>query len=297
MPTFPQLEKPQGAEIGGLTLALGLFTVKVDAVALRRPNSKNEAGGKMICGHPHDAPTPVKEYYICADDHRNTRGTCGKARLLDGVLVPLDPGAKIEAVTGGLRANELALTPHPAGEVEAWTRPEGAGYRLRLQKDAATSESSAYATLLDLASDPDTVLCGPMVVGSTRRFWVLREWQGQLYIEARIETADLAPPDVQALPEPIEKLVATARMVRDAMLEPFDPALHRHDAKAAVDKLAAAVLANPGAVVTAAAVDETTSVEGLLAGLEDMLAKQRTKKNAAARKAAGKKAPAKAKAG
>jgi hypothetical protein len=292
VPTFPTLLTPQRNEAAGLAISAlgGLLNVKLDGAPIRRPKSRGEAGTKLLCPDPsHEAPATVNERFVCADGHAHTRSEMLRGRELDdGTIVPIvDDGARVEAVTGGLPKGELSLNPHPADEVDAFTRPDGIALRLRLPRKHATADTDLYAALVALAADPRYRWVGPMVVGSTRRFWVLTVWHGQLLLEGRIETADLAPPDevpAPAHPDVAEKLAARAAEFVAELAEPFDPDVYRHDAKAAIDQLAAATDAN---LDTATPVQVAPSVENLLGMLDDQLAKRRAKRDTA------KKAPAK----
>lgn len=291
-PTFPVLAKAQSAEAADCTVTLGLLSLRVDAVAQKRPNSANEGGTRLVCHFKHDQPMPLSQQYVCADGHSQTRSEALKAREMeDGTLVYITEEARSAAVTGGIPDKELALTPHPAADIDQWTRPEGTGFRVRLGKKASSLDRELYTVLLNLAADDDVALVGIMKTSGTRRLWRLTVWQGQLFLEARIETGNLAPPDDLDLPAVNDKLLAMARELRDELAEPFDPTVYAHDVKAAVDAAAAESAAEGGTAVGAV----SASVEGLLDSLGDALAAKRAEK-AAATKAAGKKTPARSKA-
>lgn len=294
--SFAALDKPQTANggIAGMKISLGgLLNLTVDAIPVRRPNSKTDTATRLTCPDGHDQPTRVEQRYVCPDGHTNGRGALGQARELpDGTLVAIDRQDRKAAVTGDLPRGVISIDVRPAAQVAAFTLPAGPTLRLRPQRDKTADDVMLYHAFLELASNSEWALVGPMSNGDTRHLWWVRAWNGQLLVEARVETAELAPPDDIPFPADTEKaawLAATAAELAVGMLADFEPDEYRHDAEAAIDALAR----QSATTAPAAAKSSAPTVDSLIGQMEDMIAKQRKARDARAAKAKpAKKAPA-----
>lgn len=293
MPAFPVLDKQQRAGATDVTLSWNMMAIRVALAPQRRPNAAKDTATRYVCPDQHDKPTPVTEQLVCPDGHAHTRSEMLTAREMeDGTLVIVDKTVKTEAVTGGQEEKELNLVAVPRDQLDRWTRPDEVAHRVRLEKKPSTTDRKLYRAYLELAADPEIVLVGTMVISGKRRMFSVERWNDQLLLQSRIETADLAPPDavgdlLPAADDPeMTTLVSRLREAVGALTVDFDPDEFRHDAKAALDKVAASIASGDTPAVTTAG--EAGSADDLLGALDGLIAQAKPAKKPAAKKAAAK---------
>ncbi len=308
---FPELARKQSATSTDVRISWQMMQLTVSLVPQRRPNSRKDTETRMVCPQLHEhtvpvdpddpdgetvvVPVRVNEFYICPAGHKGTRGEMLSAREIPGAtdddeptLVIVDKEAKAAAVGGDQPEKELNLIAVPRDQLDSYTRPDEAAVRVRLDKKPSATDRKLYAAYRALAADGEMAMVGTMTISGKRRLYVLSVWNDQLILESRIETADLAPPDELDVPDAgdaeIAPLVAKFREAMHSTMVDFDADDFRHDAKGALDALAAAVANGDAPPVTAG--ESGAGVDDLLAALDSVVQsttkKKATKKDKAA---------------
>lgn len=214
-------EARQKTYASGISLNLGMFSLMVDAVPVRKTNSTKAVQMKSVCPSCTD-PTTVTQQYVCENGHGPfTSGQLAKAKEVDGALVAIS-ATEAEAIKGTEREGEFNLQVCPADELEAATRPSEAAYRLRLGKKGV--QADRYALLVDLVSDPATAIYGLCKLNgrSTMTPYRLLKWKGQLVMQSLIRPEDLGEID-EAVPGCDPKFLEMGKALLEASRAPFDP--------------------------------------------------------------------------
>lgn len=213
------------ATASNVTVSFGLISFPVDLVpAVRSKSSKaKSASTKMVCPTcmGNNNLNPLKQQYVCSHDGEHgpfAKGDAGTALEIDGELhkPTLDQLAALAQVDG-VRGT-VALTVHPADQVEAHTMPSGNIYRLRPRGDGMH-----YGLVMRLVADMNAAfLCEVTNKGATLLYRALVR-------DEMLVLAELVRPSEFHEAEPVEvaafdeKLIATGRVLVESLMEDFDP--------------------------------------------------------------------------
>lgn len=242
------------ATASNVTVSFGLISFPVDLVpAVRsRSNKAKSASTKMVCPTcmSDNNLNPLKQQYVCLHDSEHgpfARGDAGTALEIDGVLhKPSAEHVAALAQVDGVR-DTVALTVHPADQVDAHTMPSGNIYRLRPRGDGMH-----YSLVMRLVADMNVAfLCEVTNKGATLLYRALVR-------DEMLVLAELVRPSEFHEPEPVgvaafdEKLIATGRVLVESLLEDFDPKSFADRRKERLMALAASVGADEVPVSPAA---------------------------------------------
>lgn len=208
-----------------VTVSFGLISFPVDLIsAVETKQRKAQTASKtMVCPtcQADGRLSPLRQQYTCSHDGSHgpvARGDAGVAVKVDGELRAVDPAAieEAEQVTGV--RDVIALTVHPAADVEGCTFPSGNIYRLRPR-----GNESHYGLVLNLAADTAVAFVCEVTNKGATLLYRLVERDGMLVLvelvrpERLTESFDL--PDVSFDP----RLMDQGKVLVESMLEPFFP--------------------------------------------------------------------------
>lgn len=208
-----------------VTVSFGLVSFPVDLIsAVQTKQAKAKTASKtMICPvcEADDQLSPLRQVYQCSHDSAHgpiAKGDAGTAITIDGELHRADPNAMAEAdQVEGVR-DVIALTVHPAGEVEACTFPSGNIYRLRPRGNEAH-----YGLVLNLVADRSRAFLAEVTNKGATLLYRLIERDGVLVLAELVRPERLTDPfdlpDVSFDP----RLLETGESLVRSMCEPFFP--------------------------------------------------------------------------
>jgi len=207
-----------------VTMLGGMMTLKVDALACRKPEERVEF--KLVVP-ASETPEPTKpvQMYVHPDDVDSASGPvrmwkvseCERAREIDGILYRVTQEEIDAAKEPVIEKGAIDIKVHRAADVEAQTRPSGAVYRLRPK-----AVPHVYAMLVDLASDPDLAFLGEMTVRDVQRLYRLTSWNGALLLQECIRPGEFYDAEDYRHDYP-EALLDKMREAVAATVEDFEP--------------------------------------------------------------------------
>lgn len=221
-----------------VTVSFGLISFPVDLVpATRSKTTKAESvSTKTVCPTCTE-PNPVSQVYKCEKGHGPfAKGDTMKALQIDGVLHwPKAEQLAALAETDGVRG-VIALTVHPAEQVETHTMPSGNIYRLRPRDNV-----EHYALVLALAEDAKVAfLCEVTNKGTTKLYRaIVRDGLLVLVELVRPSEFHVAPEAPEVSFEP--RLLAQGRLLVETLVEEFDPVTFADKRKARLVAMAGEV--------------------------------------------------------
>jgi non-homologous end joining protein Ku len=224
-----------------VTVSFGLISFPVDLVpATRSKSTKAESVSKKTVCPTCTEPNPVSQVYKCEKGHGPfAKGDTKTALQIDGALHWPKPEQLAElAVADGVRG-VVALTVHPAEQVEAHTMPAGNIYRLRPRDNV-----EHYALVLALVEDAKVAfLCEVTNKGATKLYRALAR-DGLLVLAELVRPSEFHQPDTAPDISFDPKLLATGRMLVETLVEEFDPATFADKRKARLVAMAGDVPAD-----------------------------------------------------
>jgi hypothetical protein len=272
---MPTPTATQRAFATNVSFGIGLMTVSLDLVPQMAPGLKEATEFKLAC--PHDAGE-VSQRYICKADptHRNLSGEMfterdlERVRVIDGTRHPVS-AEQIAAVRSSGDVKSATFSVHKAAEVEAVTRPGGAGYRLRPPAKANRQVAQVYATLLHLAGRADLAIVTLLELPKTgQKMYRLSAFRGQLMIHEVVRPDELAPVDEIEAEAP-EAVLVMAEQLAESLVTPFEADAFRNAAReraAALDEALAVGEAAPAPAPAVAPEPESDLLATLAASLE-----------------------------
>ncbi len=276
----------QRAVASGIQIQLGLLTLVVDAIPVRRPGL-SKTGFSRRC--PECAvPARVTQVYSCADQHGPFKESeLGRGRDVDGEFVAVSEEEYEEAMGTGIAKGEWPLSVFPADQVTSVTLPDESAYRLRPGKGTS---NKLYGILLGIASDARYALVGELAVKGAAKPYRLTVWGEMLIAQSIIRPDDLTVPEGTNAEEPDAKIAEMAKALLEGELTDFDADTFRSQRAERLAALDEAKRSGDGVVVPMVAKVAATGEADVLSLLQASLAKtKKTRKRAPARKAAAKK--------
>lgn len=239
----------QRSYISQFAVQLGLFTVQVELVPVRKPNTRGggeESGGGFTNVCP-DCSQPVHQSYSCDTKHGPyTVGQLAKCKETADGLVRLSIDDIQAIADADVAPGILELSVCKTEELLGATMFAGNSYRLRPAKKAPRGH---YALLQALISDPGITLYGMARLNARSQGvpFILTSYQGQVVLSQVIKPQDMAPTDELGSLDLDPKSLAMAQELRAALLGPLNTELF--ESKRA-DKLAEVMEARAGDVFT-----------------------------------------------
>jgi hypothetical protein len=208
-----------------VTVSFGLVSFPVDLVsAIETKRTKARTASRtMICPTCEAAGTlqPLRQVFQCSHDDQHgpiSKNDAGTAIEVEGELRKADPTAVAEAAqVEGIR-DVIALTVHPAEQVEGCTFPSGNIYRLRPRGNEAH-----YGLVLNLVHDRTKAFVCEVTNKGATLLYRLVERDGMLLL------TELVRPERITDPFPLPdvsfdwRLLATGESLVESMCEPFFP--------------------------------------------------------------------------
>lgn len=249
----------------GVAASFGLVTC---SVSLHGAVEKAEGNKTVCCGNAatgeHD-PILISQVRKCSTCGEVGYADLKKAREVGGGLVLLENDEIAEAKQDATAfKKQMAMTPHPAAEVEVQTMPGEKAYFLTPDPGHET----AYALLVHaIGSHPELAFMCQWTPRSNASQFRITVWQGVLMATERIRTAALKPvPQVvasapAAMQGMVEQVLALPGTVTD-----YDPAAY---ADSYADKIQAIVASKQ--VVAAGGTPVVASAPALPAGQQSAM--------------------------
>jgi non-homologous end joining protein Ku len=238
---------------------LGLINFQVDVL----PVAQSEASGpkfKTICSTCSD-PTPVNQQYVCPKNHGPFKAAdLPKALEVGKTLKPVSAEEIEKLRKPKTPPKELTLGVFPTEQVNTRTRPTGAVYRLRAERNQALVQM-----VTDMVSGGEITFVGELVLPPAgERLFRLGVWKGALMLE------ELARPelvhDFESAPVTYEpKLLEQAKQLAQLQNVEFDPAQYRNSIR---DRIADLAATGEGVPVALATPTQSDLADNLLAALE-----------------------------
>lgn len=162
---------------------------------------------------------PLRQVFQCSHDERHgpvARADAGTAIEIDGELHRTDPAAVAEATAVTGVREVIALTVHPASEVEACTLPSGNIYRLRPR-----GNESHYGLVLNLVFDRSRAFVCEITNKGTTLLYRLIERDGMLVLTELVRPERITDPFVLPDVSFDDRLLETGEALVRSMCEPF----------------------------------------------------------------------------
>lgn len=281
---MPEPQTRQRAVASGVAVQLGLMTLTVDAVPVRR-SGVAKTGFSRRCPEC-TAPARVSQVYTCPESHGPFReDQLGRGRDVDGEFTAVSQEEYEAAMGADLAKGEWPLGVYPADQVEALTRPDEAAYRMRPGKGTS---SAAYGVLLAIATDARYALVGELAVKGAPKPYRLTAWGNMLVAQSLIRPDDLTVPEGAQAEVPNAKISKMVEVLLAGELTDFDTETFRNRRAERLEALDEAKRSGETVVEAPAKIAPEADVLSLL---EASLAKaKKSRKRAPARKTATKKA-------
>lgn len=278
----------QRAVASGLQVQLGLMTLIVDAVPVRRPNlTKSGFSFRAPCG------TRVSQAYVCTCGEKHgpfKEDELGHGRDVDGTFVAVTTEEYDTAMGAAIPKGEWGLSVYPADQVETLTRPDESAYRLRATKGTV---GKVYGVLLAAAADPRYALVGEINLKGAQKPYRLTVWGGMLVAQSIIRPDDLSVPEGIEADAPDARTAKLLEQLLKGELAKFTSDTFRNIRAERLDALDEAKRTGETAVVSSlAAVPEADIVSLLEASLSKAQERKAPRKTGAKPAARVKKAAA-----
>lgn len=276
----------QRAVASGIQVQLGLLTLVVDAIPVRRAGL-SKSGFSRRCPECETA-SKVTQVYSCDANHGPFKEyELGRCREVDGALVAVTEEEYEEAMGTGLAKGEWPLSVFPASQVEAVTLADESAYRLRPGKGTSVK---LYGVLLTIAADSRYALVGEMSVKGAPKPYRLLTWGGMLIAQSLVRPDDLTVPEGANAEEPEAKIAEMAKALLEGELTDFDAETFRSQRAERLEALDEAKRSGETPlvpVVRKPVAGEADVLSLLTASLEKV---KKSRKRSPARKTAAKKA-------
>jgi non-homologous end joining protein Ku len=181
----------------GFNLQLGLMTVTVDAVPVRKTESRAKTALVYVCPKCNERP---HQRYACDGCEKSYEpAELVKARLVDDETLRVLTGEELtEFKEAEIDPGFMNLEVCPAEELEAKTRPDGGQYRLRLGKKPNKGTANAYALLRAMVSDQKYAVYGVARLNARCAPTAFRVtiWRDQLCLQSLIRPGELTEAEV-----------------------------------------------------------------------------------------------------
>lgn len=245
---------------------LGLISFQADLMPLTESTAK-EISFKLVCPECAE-PTKVDQKYLCPNEHGPfVTGDCGRAKEVGKALVKVTDEDIKALKEPTLPAKEMSISVFPAAQVDASTRPSGAAYRLRAEKNLPV-----VAMVAALVADGEFAFVGEMNLGrSGQKLYRLATWRGELVAE------ELARPDevvefaaTAVAYEP--KVLDQAKQLAALQVGDFDPVQFRNLVRERAAALDEALLSGAPTATVATLSPAKDPVVDLMAALEASIA-------------------------
>lgn len=278
----------QRAVASGMVIQLGMLTLIVDAVPVRRPNLSKS-------GFSFRAPqcgTRVSQAYVCTcpDKHGPYKeDELGRGRDVDGTFVAVSAEEYETAMAAAIPKGEWALSVYPADQIETLTRPDESAYRLRATKGTSTK---VYGVLLAAAADPRYALVGEINLKGAQKPYRLTAWKTMLVAQSIIRPDDLSVPEGIDAEAPDTRTTKLLEQLLKGELKKFTADTFRNTRAERLEALDAAKRTGETVVLSSLAPVPEADILSLL---EASVTKAKAERTPAARKATAKPAVRRAK--